>query len=372
MKDPRIEKLGQLLANYCVAVQPGDKIAIRGSLPAMPLVKAAYRAVVKAGGHPHFVLRDAEFSEIFFQEAGDDQLDYLNPLTQKVFDEFDGLISVSAENNTRALSRIDPAKQQRHALANRHIQQTMMRRSATGEFNWVGTLFPTQAHAQDADMSLSDFEDFVYEACLLNTDDPVAEWQAVKARHQILVDWLADKKQLQVKGENVDLTLSIADRTFINGDGRKNMPCGEIFTGPVEESVNGWIRYTYPAIHRGREVEGIELKFEDGKVVEASAKKNEAFLHEVLNTDKGARYLGEFAIGTNRGIQQFTKSILFDEKIGGTIHLAVGASYPESGGKNQSSVHWDMICDMRNGGEIYADGELFYDSGKFIVLGESA
>ena len=184
---------------------------------------------------------------------------------------------------------------------------------------------------------------------------------------QVLCDYLAKVDKLRVTGPNVDLTLSTKGRTWINSDGKRNMPSGEIFTGPVEQSVNGWIRYTYPAIYQGREVEGVELRFEDGKVVGATAKKNEAFLHQVLDTDAGARYLGEFAIGTNRNIQQFTRSILFDEKINGTIHMAVGQSYPESGGLNQSGVHWDMICDMQNGGQIWADDELFYDSGRFLV-----
>ncbi len=370
MTDPRISKLGTLLADYCVAVQPGQHIIVRTSLVGMPLAKAAYRAVVKAGGHPYVMIRDDSFNEIFLREANDDQLATLPPPNKLMWDTYDGLISITSAENTRALTTIDPVQQQKHEVTKSYLSKAMMRRAAAGEFNWVGTIFPSQAHAQDADMSLSEYEDFVYDACLLNHDDPVAEWRKVRDRHQILVDYLDGKKDVRVKGEHIDLSLSIADRIFVNGDGRNNMPCGEIFTGPVEQSVNGWVRYSYPAIHRGREVDGIELKFEDGKVVEASATKNEAYLQEVLNTDAGARFLGEFAIGTNNGIQQFTKSILFDEKIGGTIHMAVGAAYPQTGSKNVSSVHWDMICDMRNGGQIYVDDELFYDSGKFPILNE--
>jgi aminopeptidase len=243
-----------------------------------------------------------------------------------------------------------------------------MKRSATNEFRWVGTMFPTNAHAQEADMSLSDFEDFVFSACYVDKDDPVAEWKKVSAMQQKLVDWLVGKKKVTVKGPNVDLTLSIAGRTFINSDGKHNMPSGEIFTGPVEDSCNGWIRYSYPAIVGGREVSGIELHFEEGKVVKATAEKNQDFLISTIDTDEGARYLGEFAIGTNNGIQRFTKSILFDEKIGGTMHMALGAGYPETGSVNKSSVHWDMICDMRDGGKIWVDDELFYDSGHFLLL----
>jgi aminopeptidase len=271
-------------------------------------------------------------------------------------------------DNTRTLSGVDPARQQIARTAGQELMQTFMQRSAAGEFRWVGTMYPTNAQAQEADMSLADFEDFVYSACFVDKEEPVAEWQKMSAMQQQLVDWLVGKKDVKVQGPNVDMTLSIAERTFINSDGQKNMPSGEIFTGPVEESVNGWVRFTYPAIFSGREVEGIELRFEDGKVVEASAKKNEAFLISVLDTDPGARYLGEWAVGTNNGIQRFTKSILYDEKIGGTIHMAVGNGYPETGSKNKSVVHWDMICDMRDGGKIWVDDELFYDSGKFTVL----
>ncbi len=367
MQDPRINKLADLLTNYCVAVTKGDRVAIRTSLPAMPLARETYRAVLQAGGLPHLILRDTGLTEIYLREADDDQLQYVNPFNKLALEEFDCLIGISGSDNTRTLTSIDPAKQQLAAKANHSLATTLMRRGATGELRWVGTLFPTAAHAQEADMSLSEFEDFVYKACRLDSADPVADWQAVKAKHQTLCDYLSDKDNVRVTGPNADLTLSIKGRTFINGDGRHNMPCGEIFTGPVEQSVNGWIRYTYPAIVQGREVEGIELTFEDGKVVKATAEKNEAYLHKVLDTDPGARYLGEFAIGTNNHIQQFTKSILFDEKIGGTIHLAVGRSYPQSGGKNESAVHWDMICDMRDGGQIHVDNELFYDSGEFKI-----
>jgi aminopeptidase len=195
----------------------------------------------------------------------------------------------------------------------------------------------------------------------------VAHWQKVRAEQQRLVEWLKPRDKAVVRGPNVDLTLSIKGRTFINADGTHNMPDGEIYTGPVEDSVNGWVRFTYPAVAFGREVDGVEIKFEDGRVAKASARKGEEFLLNTLDTDAGARYLGEFAVGTNFGIARFTKSILFDEKIGGTIHMAFGAGYPETGSKNVSSLHWDMICDMRDGSEIVVDGELFYRNGEFKV-----
>jgi aminopeptidase len=368
MSDPRIHNLARLLVNYCVAVQPGDKIILNGAIVAFPLVRETYREIIRAGGHPLVMLQSEELEEIFLKEASEDQLQHISEPRKLVTETYDCSIGIWAAENTRALSNIDPARLQLSRSANRGLMATRMRRSASGEFRWVGTLFPTQAHAQDADMSLSEFEDFVYHACHADKDDPVGEWKKISAMQQKLVDWLKGKNEVKVQGPNADLTLSISGRAFINSDGKRNMPSGEIFTGPVEESVNGWVRFTYPAIYSGREVEGIELRFQDGRVVDASAAKNEAFLISVLDTDGGARFLGEFAFGTNQGIDRFTKSILFDEKIGGTIHMAVGSGYPETGSKNESAVHWDMICDMRDGGRAWVDGELFYDSGQFTVL----
>lgn len=369
MADPRVKKLAELLVNYSVAVQPGEKVVIQGSTQALPLITETYRAVIQAGGHPLVMWEDEIFNEILLKEGNDEQLRYISEPEKLVVETYDCLIGLRGAENTRMLNGVDPKRQQMARIAGTEIMQTFMKRSALGELRWVGTLYPTNAHAQEADMSLTEFEDFVYAACHADKEDPTAEWQKLSKMQQKLVDWLVGKASVVVKGPNVDLTLSIAERTFINSDGKANMPSGEIFTGPVEESVNGWIRYTYPAIYSGREVEGVELRFENGKVVDASAKKNEEFLISVLDTDPGSRYLGEFAIGTNNGINRFTKSILYDEKIGGTIHTAVGNGYPETGSKNKSSVHWDMICDMRDGGQIWVDDELFYDSGKFVILG---
>jgi aminopeptidase len=368
MSDPRHQKLAALLVNYSIGVQPGERIGIEGNALALPLLAEIYREVLRAGGLPAVIWREAIFEELLLKEGNDDQLLYFSEPHALVYETFDARIAAVGSENTRSLSGVEPQRQQRRAEGRRDIMKTFMERSAAGDLRWVGTLFPTQAHAQDADMSLSEFEDFVYDACFLNHDDPVAEWLKLSAMQQKLVDYLAGKKSVRVEGPNAEMTLSITDRTFINSDGHKNMPSGEIFTGPVEDSVNGWVRFTYPAIYAGREVEGIELRFENGKVVDAKAKKNEAFLLSVLDTDPGARYLGEWAIGTNNGIQRFTRSILFDEKIGGTMHMAVGAAYPETGGRNKSAVHWDMICDMRDGGKIFVDDELFYDSGRFVIL----
>lgn len=215
-------------------------------------------------------------------------------------------------------------------------------------------------------MSLHDYRNFVFGAGLLNEDDPVALWQAEGAKQRVLIDWLKGHDKAVLKGSNVDITLSIKDRTFIECSGKENFPDGEIFTGPVEDSVNGWIRFKYPAIFNGQEIQDIELWFENGKVVQEKASKNQELLTSTLNTDAGARFLGEWGIGTNYGIQRFTKNMLFDEKMGGTIHFAVGAGYPESGSRNESGLHWDMLCDMADA-EITVDGETFYKNGKTAI-----
>jgi aminopeptidase len=340
---------------------------VNGSVVALPLVNEVYEQVIKAGGNPNVLLGDDQFQETKFLYANEEQLNWVSPISRLVNEKADAMIHISAPSNTRALTGTDPKKQRIASAAHQEITKIFMERSAAKQVRWVITNYPCPAYAQEADMSLRDYADFVYQATFADQDDPVGAWQKVHDEQQRLVDWLAGKKQVTVKGPNADLSLSIEGRTFINADGEKNMPSGEIFTSPVEESAQGWIRFTYPAISSGREVEGIELEFKDGKVVSARAEKNEEFLLTMLDTDESARYLGEFAIGTNYGIQKFTKSILFDEKIGGSIHLAIGFGFIEAGGKNQSAIHWDMICDMRDDSEIHVDGELFYKNGQFKV-----
>ncbi len=367
MSDPRQTKLAATLVHYCTAVQPGDWVLVRGHVTALPLLEEVVSQVLEAGGNPTIMLDADETESAFLRSAGDSQLAWLSPLDEIMAERLDVRIVIRGATNTRALTDIDPRRQQIHQSAHRRFGQTYMQRTAAGAHRWVGTLFPCAAFAQEADMSLHEYEDFVYAATYADQPDPAACWQQIHDRQQRLVDWLRGKEQVQVRGPHIDLSLSIAGRTFINSDGKRNMPSGEIFTGPVEESVNGWVRFTYPAIRGGREVDGVEFEFVDGKVVSARAAKNEAYLLSQLDSDPGARYLGEFAVGTNYQIRRFTKSILFDEKIGGTVHMAVGAGYPESGSRNQSAVHWDFICDMRQDSEILIDGELFYRNGEFQV-----
>lgn len=366
--DPRVDKVAEVMVNYSVAVKPNDLVLIRVLDPqAEPLALEVQKHVLKAGGNPTFLMAPSRATEVFFKYASDEQLEWLNPMQKWLWEKADVMITLIADANTKELTNVDPARLSRAQKARAPISKIFMKRQATGELRWTLTQHPTQSAAQDAEMSLSEYEDFVYGACMVHLKDPAAHWRKVSQEQERLVNWLAGKDKVHVKGENIDLALSVKGRKFINADGKKNFPDGEIFTGPVEDSVNGWARFTYPAIYNGREVDGVELTFKNGKVVKATATKGEDFLNAILNTDAGARYLGEFAIGTNVGVKQFTRNILFDEKMGGTMHMAVGAGYPDTGAKNESAVHWDMICDMRSGAEIHVDGELFYRNGKFKV-----
>ncbi|MBN1666658.1 MAG: aminopeptidase [Anaerolineales bacterium] len=367
MPDPRTVKLANLLVNYSTKIQPGDWVMLRGHVLSEPLLVEIARAITQAGGYFTLQMGSDDLTEAFLDTANDEQLQWVSPVETMLFEQADVLISARAVGNTRNLSGINPEKERLMAIARRGLTETYMRRSAEGNLRWVGTQYPCPAYAQEADMSLREYEDFVYAATFCDRDDPIAKWQKVHDMQQRIVDWLAGKQQVTVKSPNADLNLSIAGRTFINSDGTKNMPSGEVFTGPVEDSAQGWVQFTYPAIRGGREVDGVRLEFQDGKVVKATAKKNEAYLLSQLNADAGARYLGEFAIGTNYGITRFTKSILFDEKIGGTFHMAVGAGYPETGSVNKSSIHWDFICDLRQDSEIRVDGELLYKNGQFQI-----
>ncbi len=367
MVDPRVSKLASVLTHFSLKVKPGDLVRIVASSVAAPLVRELFREVLRAGGNPFTRISIDGLDEILFKYGSDDQLRYISPLHQQEIEESDVTISIAGDENTRRLSGVNPARIALAQEARRVLQRRIMERAAANELRWCVTLFPTQANAQDADMSLSDYTEFVYGACLLNEDDPVAAWQRVKVEQQRIADFLAQRDTIRLVGNGTDLTYRVGGRQWINAAGEQNFPDGEVFTGPIEDSAEGYITFDFPAIYSGREVEGVRLVFQQGKVVEATARKGEDLLISLLDLDPGARYLGEVAFGLNYGITCFSRNILFDEKIGGTVHLAVGASYPETGGVNHSGLHWDMICDMRNGSEVYADGELVYRDGKFII-----
>jgi aminopeptidase len=366
MPDPRVTKLAQVLVRYSLALRPGDEFCLVGGPLADELNLAVYKEAVQAGAHVSVVNRLDGTDEIFLKYAGDEQLDHVPPFMRMVVNEYDALLQVGAPANTRALSGVDPARMSRVQKAQAEIMSGMMERVARKEFRWCLTIYPTHASAQEADMSLREYQDFVYGAGLLDLDDPVGAWQAEGERQRKLIAWLAGRDQVVIRGSSVDLTLSIKGRSFAEASGQENFPDGEIYTSPVESSAQGWIRFSYPAIHAGREVTDVELWFEEGKVVREKAVKGQELLTALLDTDAGSRYLGELGIGTNYGIQRFTKNMLFDEKMGGTIHLAVGAGFPEAGGKNESGIHWDMLCDMADG-EITVDGDLFYRDGRIAV-----
>ncbi len=366
MSDSRVKKLAEVLVHYSLELKPGQQLNLRTTPLGEELALAVYAEAVKAGVHvfPQISLINSE--EIFFKYATEEQLDFISPVRKLIVESFDAQLVIGAEYNTRALTGVDPSRIARSRKATAPLSKIFLERAARMELRWCYTEFPTQASAQEADMSLLEYQDFVYNAGLLDVPDPVAAWIKEGKRQWELINWLSGKDRVSIKGEFIDLNLSIRDRKFKEADGKYNFPDGEIFTGPVENSTNGWVRFSYPAIYDGQEVIDVELWFEDGKVVKEKASKGQELLTSLLNTDPGARFLGEWGIGTNYGIQRFTKNMLFDEKIGGTIHFAVGASYPETGGKNDSGLHWDMLCDMSNS-EITVDGELFYRNGKPVV-----
>ncbi len=369
MSDSRIQRFAQVLVDYSVNIQPGDKVLLEASTAAEELIEQLYRRVLQRGGHPHILLSLPAQEEILYAEANDDQLDYVPALHHMAVEQFNARIRIYSEANTRALSRVDPVKMARRQKAMAVLQKAVFRRAAEGKLRWISTQFPTQAYAMEAEMGLRDYENFLYHACHVDdqTVDPVVFWQGVEKEQQRYIDLIQGHDQLVVQGQDVDLRLSIHDRIFLNSCGHHNLPDGEIYTGPVEDSVEGWVRFTYPAIYAGQIVEGVELTFEQGKVVKATARTNQALLEKMLDTDAGARFVGEFAIGTNFEIDRFTRNILFDEKIGGTFHMALGAGYPETGSRSQSVIHWDMICDLTKSASIRADGETIYQNGRFIL-----
>jgi aminopeptidase len=367
MKDQRAQALARILVHYSAAVGEGDVTLIQGESASEPLALAVYEEVVQAGGLPIVEMIMEGQAAAYFKHARDAQLDWISPTAMWAAEHADVRIRLMAEENTRALSGVEPELQTRRQAAAKPLMETMMRRTAAGQFRWSLTLFPTHAYAAEADMSLSDYEDFFYRACLCDHDDPVNAWREQSGETRRLAEWITGKEEIHIEGPDTDIKLNISGRTFVAADGRHNMPDGEFFTGPVEDSATGHVTFTYPAVYGGREVSGVKLRFQDGKIVDASAERNEDFLIKTLDTDPGARRLGELGIGTNYGIDRFTKEILLDEKIGGTVHLAVGMSYPETGGQNDSAVHWDMVCDLRRGGRITVDGEPLQVDGKFAV-----
>jgi len=369
MIDPRIKKLAEVLVNYSVAIEKNDLVVIQGPPVAEPLVVALYEAVIHAGGHPQVRMSPDVLAELLLKHGSEEQLRYVSPLALHEVETINARIGIWAEVNTRSLTNTEPGRQAINSAARKPIFTRFLARSAAKDLRWTGTLFPTQASAQDAGMSLLEYEDFVFNAGHLEHDDPASVWRDIARKQQHLIDRLNGRNKLHLEASNgTDLTMSLQDRRWINCCGDCNFPDGEVFTSPVEDSVEGVIAFSFPALHMGHECDGVKLRFEKGKVVQATAEKGEAFLNEMLDQDEGARRVGEFALGTNYNITRFSRNTLFDEKIGGTVHLAVGASLLESGGQNESGLHWDMVCDLREGGRVRVDNELICENGKFRVI----
>jgi aminopeptidase len=367
MNDVRVEKLADLLVNYSVKVKPGDNVAIQGEILAEPLHKAVLVKVLQAGGNPFLLVSPNGINELYYRYASDEQIKHIPPPAELMNETYDVFIYIKGEENTRALANVNPARIVARQQSRAGLWTSFLKRAARGRVRWVYTLYPVNAFAQDAEMSLTEYEDFIYTACLGNLDDPKEYWKWISARQQKIIDWLKGRNNIHVTAPETELDFSIADRAFISCDGHENMPDGEVYTGPVEDSLFGNVCFSYPAIINGHEVSGVRLHFENGRVVKATAEKNENLLLKILDTDEGARRVGEFAFGMNQGITGITKQILFDEKIGGSFHIALGSSYPQTGGKNISAIHWDMICDMRQGGEVIVDGQRLYKDGQFVI-----
>jgi len=350
-----------LLTAYCLDVQPGQEVLVRSTTLAEPLLLECQRAILARDAWPLLRVELPGATAAFHRNALDRHLDGFAEVAWAEARKAHAQLGIQAPENTRALVGIDPERLARAARGRKALrEQTLKKR-------WCSTLWPTQAGAQQAGMSLADFEAFVSRALFLDQPDPQRSWGELRAFQASLIERLRGASELRLESAGTDVTLSVKGRTWVNSDGKRNMPSGEVFTGPHEASANGIVRFDVPSSPAGVDVAGVELQFEDGLVVGASAERGEEYLQHALQTDDGARRLGELGIGTNFGIDRAIGAILFDEKIGGTVHLALGRSYPETGGRNESALHWDLICDLRPGGRLRADNETIMLDGRFTL-----
>ncbi len=361
-----LTKYANLLVQYCVEIKPGDRLLIKSTTLAEPLVREVYRSAIRVGALVETELEFREKERILIEEGADSQLKHMSTLFSKAMFEFEAYILIKAPFNLREDQNNDPDKSKIRREAGKDVNKAYFERTAVKALKRSFCQYPTIANAQEAGMSLEEYEKFVFGACKLYDEDPAASWLEVRRSQQHVVDYLNQKENIHYKGEGIDIRFSTKGRKWINSDGQANMPSGEVYTSPVEDSVNGEVHFTYPVIYSGHEVEGITLWVKDGMVEKWEAKRGKTLLDQIFQLP-GARHFGEAAIGTNYNIDRFTKNILFDEKIGGTVHMAIGQSYLQTGGKNQSPIHWDMIADMKNGGEIFADGEKMYENGRFLI-----
>jgi aminopeptidase len=367
MADIRLKRWAEVLVNYSLGVKKGDLMQIKSTYLADPLIKEVYRVALKNGAHPYVTYLGEGLSEIFFECASEDQLKYISPVERYEIEKIDKYLYIIAEFNRKSLSNVAPEKLSLRRKATGILLERRLQRAAQGKMRWSLTAYPDNAQAQDAEMSLDEFAEFIFEAGFLNYQDPIKKWQELAKEQQRIAKMLSKVGKITIRAPGTDLTLSVKQRKWISCEGHENFPDGEIFTAPIEDSAQGVITYSYPCVYQGREVSGVKLEFKEGRVIKATAEKGEAYLTAMIDMDPGARRIGEFSFGTNYNIKKFIKNILFDEKIGGTIHIALGSAYPETGGKNKSSLHWDMICDLRKDSEVLADGKVIYRNGKFLI-----
>ena len=367
MRDPRYDRLAELVLDHSLRLQTGEVLRIEGdAAAAAPLVVPLHREATKRGAHAYTALELGGLKEVLVEHGSDEQLDFVSPIELREMDAIDASITIWSESNTRSFTRADTDRRQRQLTAQRQVAIRRRDRIASGEHRWCGTLSPTEGHAQDADMSLEDYEDFVFRACHVLDDDPVEHWRQVGERLQARAGELSSVRELRIVGEDTDLTAVVDGRTWRAAYGRQNVPDGEVYTSPVETGVNGTIRFGFPAVFGGREIDDARLVLENGRVISAEAAGGEEYLRSLLEIDEGANGVGELAFGLNYEIDRFTRNILFDEKIGGTMHLALGMGFEALGGQNRSALHLDLICDLRREGEVYADGELVWRNGQFL------
>lgn len=370
MRDQRLDRWADVLVNYSIEAKKGAHAVLVGDPIALPLIDACYDRLIQIGANVECFIQSGSWKESLFKYGSDQQLGFTSPTWLHAVKHCDVYLNIPASNNAKALANVPPQKQAIATQAYKPILETVLARAAQGKLRWCRTFFPTPAAAQESDMGTLEFEEFVLNAGFLNESDPVKRWQEIAKKQEQLVDFLNTKKVLRfTNDQGTDLTVSIEGMQWVNCCGKRNFPDGEVFSGPnlkaADGGVNGVVHFSYPTIYQSTEVDGITIRFEKGAVVEAKATKNEAFLKAMIGQDPGAKFVGEIAIGTNYYIQRGIKNILFDEKIGGTFHLALGKGYPETGNCNESGLHWDLVCDLKKGGKIIVDGQVISENGRF-------
>ncbi len=359
-------KYARLLVHYSLGLRSGDQLLIVSTYLSEPLVQEVYREALAVGAHPETWIKLNGITRRLYDDGSVEQLSHVSPLFSRAVEEYDAFLTIRAPFHTRELETVDPEKKKTVSIAEAGMRKLFRERAAAGDLRWTLCEFPTDAQAQACGLSLREYEEFIASACFLDADDPQGRWLEIRAGQQRVVDFLNGRRRITFRGRDIDISFSTEGRTWINSDGRHNMPSGEIFTSPVEESVEGHVRFSYPGIYMGQEIEDVRLTVQGGEVIGFDAAKGKELLAKILEVP-GANRFGEAAIGTNKGICRFTRNMLFDEKIGGTVHMALGGGFGEAGGVNESPVHWDLLADMRPDGEILADGEVIYRGGEFVI-----